>query len=113
MEENGNKSIKVLRDELWYQIYNSHALFSGNFKLLPIDQLLLIVELHYSDYHSILVEFLKQPFFAESKNGNRLLSELQQLDETRIRFESETKELHERITTLISHIQTNISQHNV
>lgn len=112
MEKKENKSIKELKNELWFQIYNSHALFSGNFKLLPIDDLLLIVETYHSEYHQVLVEFLKQPFFIESKNGNRLVCELQQLDEIRIRYESDIKDSHKTIQTLIEHIQSNIKQHN-
>jgi hypothetical protein len=108
MDKNTDELIK----ELWFQTYRSHAQYSVEFRQLPIDELLLVIQAFQPHYYSDIQRFLRQPFFLDSNSGIHLLKEIQQLDETRIRYESDTKDSRKRIDALIQNIKTNISEHN-
>lgn len=109
-EMNTNKDNLI--KELWFETYRNHAQYSVEFRQLPIDELLLVIQVFQPQYHSDIQQFLKQPFFLESNSGIHLIKEIQQLDETRIRYESDTKDSRKRIDTLIQNIKTNISEHD-
>jgi len=112
MDKKTHELIKELSSQLWFQTYRSHAQYSVDYRQLPIENLLPIIQTFQPQYYSDIQQFLKQPFFLDSNSGAHLIKEIQQLDETRIRYESDTKDSRKRIDALIQNIKTNISQQN-
>jgi uncharacterized FlaG/YvyC family protein len=112
MDKNTHELIKELPSQLWFQTYRSYAQYSADYRQLPIDQLLPIIEIFQPQYYSDIQRFLKQPFFLDSNSGIHLLKEIQKIDEMRIRYESDKEHAEKRIESLIENIKTNISQHN-
>jgi hypothetical protein len=96
----------------WRELYRNNALC--NYKSpLDISNLIEVVsEFEHPLFYESLVDFIKQPFFLDSKIGKSFLDELQCLDEMRIRYEHDLKESENRINTIINDIRESINRTN-
>jgi hypothetical protein len=93
----------------WRDTYRNNALCNYKSPLDILNLIEVVSEFEHPLFYESLVDFIKQPFFLDSKIGKSFIDELQSFDEMRIIYENERKESENRINAMIKDIRESIN----